>query len=85
MNNVFASIQTGEAVGDGAGSIGTKFDGIWVGGDGDIAISYDAGKTFIVYSGAVGGGVAALAGNYIGTAAQGTTATGLVLGRWGPV
>ncbi len=84
MNNVFASIQNGVAVADGAGSTTTAFNAIWVGGDGNIAISYDAGSTFVVYLGAAGGSVASLSGTILGTLAQGTTATGLVLGTWGP-
>ncbi len=84
MNNVFASIQNPVVVADGAGSTTVPFYAMWVGGAGDIAISYDAGLTFVVYPSANGGGVSAISGTLLGTAAQGTTATGLVLGTWGP-
>lgn len=84
MNNVFASIQNPVVVADGAGSTGVSFNAIWVGGTGDIAISYDAGLTFVVFPAAAAGAAAALSGTILGTLAQGTTATDLVLGTWGP-
>ncbi len=87
MNNVFASIQREEFVTDGAGLTGFKFGAINVGGAGDVAISRDGGITFVVYPAAnitlaswIG-----ISGNAIGTTAQGTTATSIVLGAWGPL
>ena len=84
MNNVFASTQFGVEIADGAG-YQEKFLGLWVGGGGDIAISYDGGNTFVTRLAVPGGAFFNAAGNYLGTAAQGTTATGLVAETWGPV
>lgn len=83
MQNIFASTQGGVEITDGAGYQG-KFLGIWVASSGDIAISYDNGNTFVTRKSVPGGAFFNAAGNYIGTSAQGTTATGLVAEVWGP-
>ncbi len=86
MNNVHASAERGVLVPPGSSHNG-KFLSIWVGagGDGNIAISNDGGQTFITWPAVPGGAFFNVAGNFIGSAGQGTTATSLVASSWGPV
>ena len=84
MNNVFASVQTEKEVADGAGSQDYKFNVIWVGVAGAVAISRDNGNSFVIYT-PENAGFLNVAGTYLGTAADGTAATGIKLGRWGPL
>ncbi len=81
MISVLASVQEDEEIPDGAG-YQSNFKTIWVGGGGNIALSRDAGVTFTTYTAVPGSGDFTRSGNYIGTLAQGTTATGLVAGIW---
>ena len=82
MNNVYASIESGKTVTDGAGYQGTRFLTIWVGGGGDIALKNKDGSIYVI-TGVQGGAFFAAAGNFIGATADGTTATGLVVCGWG--
>ncbi len=84
MNNVFASSEFGTEIPDGAAYQG-RFYGLWVGGSGDVAISYDGGKTFVTRQSVPSGAFLGVAGSYVGSVAQGTTATGLVAELWGPI
>ncbi len=86
MQNVFASVQREEIVPNGAGSTGFRYHSINVGGAGDVAVSRDGGNTFVVYPAAniAIGAWNNISGNALGTLAQGTTATEIILGAWGP-
>ncbi len=82
MQNIHASVQKDKVVADGAGSQDFTFKTIWVGGPGNVSVSRDGGKTFIIYNPA-NIGFLSVGGNYLGTAAEGTSATGIILGDWG--
>jgi len=81
MLSIIASVSEDEEIADGAG-YQSNFKTIWVGTGGNIAISRDAGATFITYTAVPGSADFTRSGNYIGTQIQGTTATGLVAGLW---
>lgn len=77
-----ASVVADEEIADEAG-YQKKFHTIWVGTAGNIAISRDGGSTFNVYKSVPGGADFVREGDYIGTLAQGTTATDLIAGTLG--
>jgi len=81
MINVHASVERSKTVVDGAGSNDFGFKTVWVGGPGNVAISRNGGKTFTVYNPS-NIGFLTVTGEYLGTTAEGTTATGLILGDW---
>jgi len=85
MNNVFASVQDEKFIADGAGSTGFNFNTLMITGAGDVAISRDGGSSFITYPSALITPAAwfNVSAGMLGTLAQGTTATGIVLGAWG--
>jgi len=84
MKNVFASSEFGVQISDGAG-YQARFYGLWIGGGGDVAISYDGGKSFVIRLSVPGGAFLNVSGTYLGTIAQGTKATGIVAETWGPI
>jgi len=85
MQNIHASIESGVLIADGSGYdslSGSRFTTIWVGGEGDIALKNPNGSIYVI-PGVPAGAFFQASGVFVGTLAQGTTATGLVACGWG--